>query len=441
MQQPNIIFLHSHNTGQHVEPYGHAVPTPNLMRLAREGVLFRNAFAAAPTCSPSRGAFLTGLYPHCNGLIGLAHRGWGLNDAQQHIVHTLRPAGYHTALCGVEHTGRHCAVLEDAIGYDEVLVPASKYAHDITPKVVEFLQRPPAQPFFLSVGLHETHTPFPEPEPEKYEAENPDWCIPPRALPDTPQTRAMTAGFKASARAMDNAWGAILDALDENGLAENTYVFCFTDHGLQFPLYIANAFERGLEVYFLARGPEHFEAGKSFDALVSLLDLFPTVCDLAGIEHPPWLQGKSLLPLVRGEKDELHEQLFGEQTYHAAYEPQRTVRTARYRYIRRYDDRDQPVLANADDTPAKAALLELGWLEQPRDEEMLFDLAFDPGEANNLIGEPRMAEVAREMRARLDTWMRETNDPLLHGPVPPPSGARLTDADAANPTDSPRIVE
>lgn len=111
----------------------------------------------------------------------------------------------------------------------------------------------------------------------------------------------MTAGFKASARAMDTDWGAILDALDQSGLAENTYVFCFTDHGLQFPLHMANVFERGLEVYFLARGPRYFEGGKSFDAMVSLLDLFPTICDLAGIKHPAWLQGRSLIPLASGE--------------------------------------------------------------------------------------------------------------------------------------------
>ena len=94
MAHPNILYLHSHDTGRYIQPYGYAVPTPNLQRLAEEGVLFRQAFCASPTCSPSRAALLTGMFPHVNGMLGLAHFGFTLNDYSQHIVHTLRRAGY-----------------------------------------------------------------------------------------------------------------------------------------------------------------------------------------------------------------------------------------------------------------------------------------------------------------------------------------------------------
>jgi arylsulfatase A-like enzyme len=98
--KPNIIYLHSHDSGRYLQPFGHAVPTPNLQRLASEGVLFRRAFSAAPTCSPSRSALLTGQCPHRNGMLGLAHRGFSMNDYSKHILHTLRPAGYRSVLAG-----------------------------------------------------------------------------------------------------------------------------------------------------------------------------------------------------------------------------------------------------------------------------------------------------------------------------------------------------
>ncbi len=92
-KRPNIIYVHSHDTGRYLQPYGHAVPAPNLQRLANEGALFRQAFNAGPTCSPSRASLLTGMCPHINGMFGLAHRGFVLNEYKQHFLHSLRPSG------------------------------------------------------------------------------------------------------------------------------------------------------------------------------------------------------------------------------------------------------------------------------------------------------------------------------------------------------------
>ena len=105
--RPNILYIHTHDIGRYIQPYGYAVPTPNLQAFAEQGVLFRNAFCANPTCSASRATLLTGMYPHNNGMTGLAHRGWSLNDYSQHIVHTLRDAGYTTVLAGVQHVTSH----------------------------------------------------------------------------------------------------------------------------------------------------------------------------------------------------------------------------------------------------------------------------------------------------------------------------------------------
>ena len=114
---PNIVFLHSHNSGRFIEPNGHAVPTPNLMRLSREGALFRRAFSAAPSCSPSRAAFLTGQYPHCSGMLGLAHRGFALAQPERHLGRVLRSQGYETAVCGIEHTAAPLDLLKYRFGF------------------------------------------------------------------------------------------------------------------------------------------------------------------------------------------------------------------------------------------------------------------------------------------------------------------------------------
>jgi arylsulfatase A-like enzyme len=200
-------------------------------------------------------------------------------------------------------------------------------------------------------------------------------------------------------------------------------VILTTDHGLPFPGAKATLFDRGLGVSLVVRGPGGFTGGHVSDQMVSHLDIYPTLCDLAGLPHPEGLQGSSLLPLVGGQVDRLHDELFSEITYHAAYEPQRAVRTDRYKLIRRFDSFDGPVLANTDDGPSKDALLELGWDGWATDEWRLHDLLLDPNEMRNLIAEPAYAAVARDLRRRLERWMAETGDPLLHGPVAlPPRG-------------------
>ena len=120
MNRPNILYIHSHDTGRYVQPYGHAVATPCLQSLAEEGVLFRQNFCINPTCSPSRAALLTGCYPHENGMTGLAHRGWSLNDYSQHIIHTLRKEGYLSVLAGAQHIASHTGEKRawQTIGYD-----------------------------------------------------------------------------------------------------------------------------------------------------------------------------------------------------------------------------------------------------------------------------------------------------------------------------------
>lgn len=428
MNHPNILYMHAHDTGRAIQPYGFPVATPNLQRFAEQGVLFRQAFCAAPTCSPSRAALLTGQSPHNSGMLGLAHRGFALNDYRQHVLHTLREAGYYSALFGMQHIARDPSV----IGYDHVWT-GSSHARQVTPEVTAFLAHAP-QPFFLSVGFFETHRPFPDP------GDGPHYCAPAPTVPDTPATRHDMAGFHASARQLDAGMGTVLDALAHAGLADNTLVIITTDHGPAFPGMKCTLTDHGIGVALMLRGPGGFGGGRIVDAMVSQIDLFPTICDAAGVEHPAWLQGRSLMPLVRGDADAIHDAIFAEVTYHAAYEPQRAVRTPRWKYIRRFDERAAPVLPNVDDSPSKDAWLATGsWPPRLLDAEQLYDLALDPQEADNRAADPALRPVLDDMRQRLHEWMQDTHDPLLHGAVPLPPGGVANDPDGRSPEEPPAL--
>ena len=426
-KRPNILYIHSHDTGRYVQPYGYAIPTPHMQRLAREGMLFRKAFSAAPTCSPSRASLLTGRHPHSNGMLGLAHRGFALHDHAQHLLHTLRnEADYYTALIGEEHIAQDFT----AIGYDTVVPVKSFRAEDIAPTAVQVLRDRMPQPFFLSVGFFETHREFLSPQ-EEQEAH---YTLPPAPLPDTPQTRRDMAAYKASAFALDQGIGAILEELETVGLAEETLVICTTDHGIPFPLMKGSLTDHGIGVMLIMRGPGGFTGGKVSDALVSQIDIFPTLCELLEIEPPTWLQGHSFLPLIRNEVEAINDVIFAEVTYHAAYEPVRALRTERWKYVRRFDHYPGLVLPNCDDSPSKDLLLTYGWHERIQPVEQLYDLLFDPNEACNLAEQPSFASLVQSLRARLERWMRETNDPLIHGPVAAPEGAELNTPEQLSPS-------
>ncbi|HXB15939.1 MAG TPA: sulfatase [Solirubrobacteraceae bacterium] len=413
---PNILYLHSHDTGRYVQPYGQPVPTPNIQHLADQGVLFRRAFCGTPTCSTSRACLLTGQYGHENGMLGLAHRGWSLYDYHHHIVHTLRKAGYYSVLIGEQHIAKR----PEIIGFDRVEKIATTNVESVAPVAREIVGALP-EPFFLSVGFFETHRDWLSP-PSLRDAL---YSLPPANLPDAPETRHDMASYRASARSLDQGVGTVLESLDAAGLTENTLIFLTTDHGLAFPGAKATLYDRGLGVMLVMSGPGGFAGGRVNDAMVSHLDVYPTLCELAGVETPEFVKGLSLLPLVRGETSALREELFAEMTWHAAYEPQRAVRTDRWKYIRRFGERELPVLANCDDSPSKELLLRYGWAERKVPFEQLYDLVFDPNEANNLAADPDRRDVLDGLSARLERWMRDTADPLLDGDPEPPPGAEI----------------
>ena len=443
MTHTNILYLHSHDTGRYVQPYGHAIATPAIHRVAEQGALFRQAFCAAPTCAPSRAALLTGQAAHSCGMFGLVNRGFTLRDEAKLLPRTLRAAGYETILSGVTHVAREPKTL----GYDRIL-PTADSGADAARAAADYLAARPRRPFFLDVGLFPTHRRFPEPSAEN----DPRYVLPPAPLPDTPATRRDMAAFKTSARLLDDCVGTVLRALDAAGLADHTLVILTTDHGIAFPGMKCTLTDHGMGVMLILRGPAsrngapRFTGGRVVDSLVSHLDLFPTICEAAGLPRPPWLQGVSLAPLADGNRASVRDEVFAEVNYHCGYEPMRAVRTNRWKYIRRFHNHPTLLAANCDPGPSKDFLLEHGWRKRCVATEELYDLVFDPTEACSLLSsqgsevkeglpDPAVAQVRDEMYDRLLRWMRATDDPLLAGPISPPAGARVNDPDDLHPQD------
>ncbi|MEJ7838912.1 MAG: sulfatase [Thermomicrobiales bacterium] len=423
-KRPDIIYFHSHDTGRYVSPYGYPVLTPNYQRIAEEGVVFRQAFCAAPTCSPSRAALLTGQTPHAAGMLGLAHRGFKLNDPTQHLATTLRDNGYRTMLAGLQHV-----IVGDPrdLGYTEVADQSARECDDVASAAVAMIESAADSdnPFFLDAGFFETHRVYPEVDESQAR-----YVRPPAPIPDSPATRLDTARYNESARRLDAALGRVLDTLERQCLVDSTIVIVTTDHGLAFPYMKCNLTDHGTGVLLIMRGPEGLTGGRVIDSLVSQIDLFPTLCAVLHIERPDWLTGTSLLPIIDGSREQVNEAVFAEVTFHAAYEPQRMVRTHEWTYIRRFGERRLPVLPNCDDGESRDFLGEHGWAEMPIPFEQLYNNLLDPTQCNNRIDDPAVAEPRDEMKHRLQRWMQETNDPLLAGSVALPVGGRVNDPDS-----------
>lgn len=421
----NVIYLHTHDTGRYIQPYGHNVPTPRLQGLAEEGLLFRHAYSGGPTCSPSRSALLSGMTAHSCGMLGLAHRGFAWGDYSPHLSHYLHGCGYETVLCGVQHEAPDRTML----GYGRFLDPdmedssRGKVHVDVARahEVAGYLREPKGRPFFLSFGMNSTHRVF----PEVASPTDPDHVMPPHFLPDNAVTRQDMAKYMDSAAIADQGVGIVLDALKAAGRDEDTLVIFTTDHGIAFPHAKCTLMDTGIGVSLIMKFPgSHHRTGVT-DALVSQLDLFPTICDFLELPHPSWLQGQSMMPLLEGKAESIREAIFSEVTFHSSYQPMRCIRTDRYKLIRRFGEYDKFVQNHIDASPSKQFLIDHGFDGLDADEFSLHDLYEDPMERINVLQHPRYAAIGKQLTQQLHQWMVETGDPLLNGPVLPPQGARL----------------
>lgn len=418
--QPNILLIHWHDVGRRLGMYEPSVSSPNVDALAADGVQFDQAYCTAPLCSPARGSLFTGRYPHSNGLMGLAHVGWEYRANERTLPLELGHAGYRTTLIGLQHESSDPA----SIGFEEVqnLAAPEQYATAVA-ELASIHLRDVArarQPFFLTVGFFEPHRPYPA---TLYEADDPATVDVPAFLPDTEDVRRDLAAFHGAITTADAATGTVLDALDAAGLADDTIVVFTTDHGMAFPRAKSTLYDPGIEVALTIRLPKGMGrgGGETTSQLVSHVDVMPTLLELTGVDRPDALQGTSLAPWLLGGPATPREEIHAEKNWHDPdqYDPMRCVRTERYKYIRNFEPRPMtPLSGDLAASPSAASLTD--WDREPRPEVQLFDLHEDPVERTNLAGQSAVAEVERDLADRLERWRESTQDPLLHGPIPPP---------------------
>jgi N-sulfoglucosamine sulfohydrolase len=418
MAQTNVLFITCHDLGRHLGCYGHqTVSSPNLDALADTGVKFDQTFATAPQCSPSRAALHTGRYPHATGVLGLAHApfDWPLPSHQHHIAQTLKENNYATALVGMQHLiGRDRA---DELGYEQVhpVAPALEMAD----AAVQLLRKLSAsdRPFYLEVGFEEPHRPY------DFGGAQPDDSLGveiPGYLPNCPEARRDFGAFQGAVRAMDAGVGRLLDGLRELGLEENTWVIFTTDHGAAMPRAKGTLYDPGIEVALLMRWPDGgLTGGRAYNQMLSNIDVVPTMLDALGLEQRKNLHGESFWPLLIDAPYLPRTEIFAEKTFHTYYEPMRAVRTATYKYIVNFEvSTAVDVPADVRQSPIYPRLIPEFSRDRPHIE--LYDLTTDRWEQTNLAGHPDVAEEEATLRHRLLQWMRETQDPLLDGPLESP---------------------
>ena len=432
-ERPNIIIVILHDIGRHLSCYDRDLPaTPIITRISEEGVVFENHFSTCPLCSPARSSIQTGRYPHTNGMNGLTHRGFALNDDERCLPQYLNEVGYHTALYGLQHeTQTH----PERLGYQEICTKPDylQKCLEIVPHAINFLERRHEKPFFLSLGFFEVHRPY------KYEYGKPiDTSavkVPPY-LPDCPAVREDLADFYGMVQVVDRGMEGLLEAMDRTGLRNNTLLIFTTDHGAAFPRAKSTLYDPGISVTLLARWPGVIEPRSRIKALTSHVDILPTLFEIIGADCPEYVQGQSFAPLLTDPSEPGREIVFAEKSWHGnEYDPMRCVRTEQFKYIENFTEGflyQNPLdikrgLSGRVVEPSR---------RKPRAMTELYDLENDPDEMTNLSGKPEMKEIESELQDRLHQWMEDTGDPLPEQHIPWPQPGKeyfLNNMDAPMP--------
>jgi uncharacterized sulfatase len=418
--RPNLVIFLADDLGyKDTGAYSNRdVRTPNLDRLTAQSIAFDRAFVASPACAPSRAALLTGLMPARNGAEPnqVAPHSW-----IRKLPSYLQAAGYEVVAFGkVAHyrqTGQY--------GFDH-------YAHDTfhdpdgVAAAIDWLKkRRDPRPLALFVGSNWPHVPWPK-TTEGYE---PGKIGLPGKSVDTPTTRDARARYYAAVTRMDTELGQVLDASDRV-LGPQTMVLFTSDHGAQWPFGKWNLYDTGTRVPLVVRWAGQAKPGTRSNAMVSWVDILPTLIDVAGGTPPEDIDGRSFAPVLRGTSTTARTEIFTTHTNDGKVNvyPMRSVRTDRWKYIRnqhpewvytthidQFVDRVDsgtyfPSWREARKADPAARHIVDSYYRRPAEE--LYDLVVDPDETRNLAKDPRHAATLGQLRARLDAWQREQGDTM-----------------------------
>jgi arylsulfatase A-like enzyme len=424
--RPSILFCLADDWGYpHAGVYGdRTVRTPTFDRIAKEGVVFTHAFSAAPSCTPSRAAMLTGQAPHRLAEGGNLH---GFLPSRFPVYPDLLEAAGYTV--GFTRKGWGPGKFEAG---GRTRNPAGNPYRDFS----EFLGRvPEGKPFCFWFGSNDPHRPYEAGSGAKA-GMRPDTVAVPPYLPDAPQVRSDILDYYFEVERFDREVGELLRLLDQAGRLDNTLVVATGDNGWPFPRAKANLYDTGTRQPFAVRWPARVRAGRVLDDFVSLTDLAPTFLEAAGVRIPPEMTGRSLLGLLEGTvKPGMRQAVFVERERHANVRrgdlgyPARAIRTKEFLYVRNFRPDRWPAgdpekyfsvgpFGDCDSSPTKDLILarrqdghlfRLGFDKRPAEE--LYDLAKDPYQMDNVAARPEYTAARLRMREALDRWMKETGDP------------------------------
>ncbi|MGB5821104.1 MAG: sulfatase [Saonia sp.] len=442
----NVVLILTDDQGAHLSALGtRGISTPNVDQLAKEGMLFINSFAVVPSCAPSRSSIMTGMYPHSNGHwrntitpklsdgdeeFGRASSivdKVGIHEYIQTLPELLQQHGYFTAITQKFHMSPPWKFPFNARNSTQNDPAAFK-------KVISgFIADAGDAPFFFQANVSPPHRNF-DHHMNKFPQflADTDTIEVPAYLPDTPAMREDLSRYYGSVQLADACAGAIISALWEKGELANTLIIYAGDQGEPYHRAKASPYYAGLHVPFIASGPG-IQKGKISEALISHIDIMPTILDYLKIPIPETVQGSSLKTVFSGEQDKVaaRNYVFGEHNSHgpirAEHYPSRVVFDGSYYYIQNlmpkktyelpadlmvekaWGNRSYQATLDAKNThPIPYRLLKQ--LESGRPFEELYDMENDPGQLINLAGKKAYSEKQKELKKVLMEWRVKTGD-------------------------------
>ncbi len=429
--RPNVIlFIGDDISSNDFGCYGNtAARTPNIDRLAHDGLRFTQAYLTASSCSPSRSSIITGRYPHNNGKAAELHQpiAWNL----PWFPALLRDAGYYTAIVGKYHMTSavapkgesNQATPFDLVDPSRVRGNSGGHAHWVR----TVMDRPKDKPFFFWFAAYDAHREWEvenEWDEDKYGAKHrPKDVIVPPFLSDDPETRQDLASYYNEVTRYDYYIGQVTKALAEQGELDNTLILVMADNGRPFPRAKTRLHDSGMKTALVAHWPGGIKkTGVSCDSLVSAIDLAPTILTLAGVKVPETMQGVDIHPLFDDATATVRNVAFSEHNWHDYEAHGRSLRMDGYLYIRNFRPH-QAWQGPADSvrspshtqlkalrdtkklTPAQADVF-----LNPRPAVELYDVKDDPDQLQNLAEDPNYVDVKRRLEKVMEQWMDETGD-------------------------------
>jgi N-sulfoglucosamine sulfohydrolase len=397
--------------------------------MASDGVRFTQGFCTTASCSASRSVILSGLHNHANGQYGHAHDVHNMSYLEfvRPFPRLLKDAGYSTGVIGKLHVNPG-----PRFGWDLDEQGGQRNVFGMAQKARQFLQSAGSTPWYLHVGYGDPHRAargfanqdYPKVPRNRFD---PAKIKVPSYLPDNPAVRGEVAEYYEAASRLDQGIGFMFDVLRETGQLDNTLVLFISDNGMPFANAKTNCYDAGLHLPLLVRSPAQSRRGLVNNAMVSWVDLAPTMLDWAGVKPPDYpLHGRSFLPILEQENPTGWDQVYFSHTFHeiTMYYPVRGTRTRQYKYMRNlFPTLEFPHASDLWASSTWQSIMKQGdramvgrrpvgkYLHRPAEE--LYDISKDPDEIENLANASQHRATLEQMRAQVDRWRRETKDPWV----------------------------